>query len=71
MSGWRLVDEPPVRLRRSAGMLPLPDPAHGGAIETLRSFLNVQSERDLVLVVAWALAARRQRGPYPILVLSS
>ena len=36
----------------------------------LRSFLNVQSDADFVLVVAWALACLRNRGPYPVIVLS-
>ena len=42
----------------------------GGSVETLRSFLNVQSDSDFVLVVAWALAVLRNRGPYPVIVLS-
>ena len=37
---------------------------------TLRAFLNVRSDDDFVLVVAWALAVLRNRGPYPALVLS-
>ena len=41
-----------------------------GPIEVLRSFLNVQSDNDFVLVVAWALAVLRNRGPYPVIVLS-
>ena len=69
-NGWRVVDNPPVRFRRASGMKPLPVPEEGGSIETLRSFLNVQSDADFVLVVAWALAALRDRGPYPIMVLS-
>jgi hypothetical protein len=69
-TGWRVVENPPVRFRRSAGMKPLPTPVTGGSIETLRSFLNVKSNTDFVLVVAWALAVLRTRGPYPILVLS-
>jgi hypothetical protein len=69
-SGWRVIDDPPVRFRRAAGMRPLPEPARGGSVETLRDFLNVKTESDLVLVVAWALAALRNRGPYPLLVLS-
>jgi hypothetical protein len=51
-------------------MQPLPVPVPGGSVETLRSFLNVQSDTDFVLVVAWALAVLRDRGPYPVLALS-
>jgi hypothetical protein len=70
VTGWRVIDNPPVRFRRAAGMQPLPMPASGGSIETLRAFLNVQSETDFVLVVAWLLACLRNRGPYPVIVLS-
>ncbi len=69
-TGWRVIDYPPVRFRRVSGMKPLPIPVPGGSIETLRSFLNVQSDADFVLVVAWALACLRNRGPYPVIVLS-
>ena len=69
-TGWRVIDNPPVRFRRAAGMQPLPMPVPGGSVETLRSFLNVQSDSDFVLVVAWALAVLRNRGPYPVIVLS-
>ena len=69
-TGWRVIDNPPVRFRRAAGMQPLPMPVPGGSIEALRSFLNVQSDTDFVLVVAWALACLRNRGPYPVIVLS-
>lgn len=68
--GWRVIDNPPVRFRRAAGMQPLPMPEKGGSVESLRSFLNVQTDADFVLVVAWALAVLRNRGPYPVLVLS-
>jgi hypothetical protein len=69
-TGWRVVDNPPVRFRRASGMQPLPIPVSGGSIETLRPFLNVQSDNDFVLVVTCALAALRNRGPYPVIVLS-
>jgi hypothetical protein len=69
-TGWRVIDNPPVRFRRASGMLPLPTPVAGGSIEKLRSFLNVRSDADFVLVVAWALAVLRNRGPYPVIVLS-
>jgi hypothetical protein len=69
-TGWRVIANPPVRFRRASGMQPLATPASGGSIAALRSFLNVQSDADFVLVVAWALASLRNRGPYPVIVLS-
>jgi hypothetical protein len=69
-AGWRVVDNPPMRFRRPGGMRPLPVPVPSGSIETLRSFLNVQSDADFVLVVAWALACLRDRSPYPVIVVS-
>jgi hypothetical protein len=68
--GWRLIGCPPVRFRRPAGMLPLAQPEQGGSIEALRSFLNLPSWNDFVLVVAWVLAALRGGGPYPLLAIS-
>jgi hypothetical protein len=69
-TGWRVIDNPPVRFRRAAGMQPLPSPVPGGSIDMLRDFLNVRSEADFVLAVAWTLACLRNCGPYPVLVLS-
>lgn len=69
-NGWRVIDAPPIRFRRTSGMQPLPMPLRGGSIDTLRSFLNVKSDDDFVLVVAWLLAALRDHGPYPVMVLS-
>jgi hypothetical protein len=68
--GWRVIGCPPVRFRRPAGMLPLPMPQQGGSIESLNSFLNLARRDDLVLVVAWLLAALRSGGPYPLLAIS-
>lgn len=69
-TGWRVIDNPPVRFRRASGMKPMPIPVRGGSVAALRSFLNVQTETDFVLVLAWALACLRNRGPYPVIVLS-
>ena len=69
-SGWRVIDNPPVRFRRAAGTLPLPSPTRDGSVEALRDFLNVKTDSDFVLVVSWLLAALRNRGPYPLLVLA-
>ncbi len=69
-NGWRIVEDPPVRFRRSAGMQPLPLPLRGGSIEALAPFLNLASENDFVLVVAWLLGALRAGGPYPVLAIA-
>ncbi len=68
--GWRVIDGPPVRFRRAAGMQPLPIPQRGGSINDLRRFLNVKSDDDFVLAVAYLVAALRSRGPYPVLALA-
>jgi len=68
--GWRIVDEPPVRFRRASGALELPAPERGGSIGDLRPFLNVRSDRDFILIVAWILAALVDHGPYPALAFA-
>jgi len=68
--GWQVIGCPPVRFRRSPGMLALPVPERGGSIEELWPFLNLSNQNDFVLVVAWLLAALRTGGPYPLLAIS-
>src|SRR5262245_5027505 len=68
--GWRMVAAPPVRFRRSPGMLALPQPERGGSLADLASLLNLRSRDELVLVVAWLLAAFRGVGPYTLLAIS-
>jgi hypothetical protein len=67
--GWRLAVDPPVRFRRKDGMRPLPLPDIGD-IATLKDFVNIKDERDFALMVCWIIAALRDHGPYPILVLA-
>ena len=67
--GWRIVDRPSVRFIRSRTALALPAPERGGGIDELRQFLNFGDE-DFTLAVAWLLAAFRDKGPYPVLVLT-
>jgi hypothetical protein len=69
--GWRVIDDPPVYFRRSAGMKPLPEPVAGGSLANdLRPLLNVKTDDEFVLTVAWLLAALRDAGPYPVLALT-
>jgi hypothetical protein len=64
--GWSVVQSPPVRFRRTAGMQPLPFPERGTSLDALRPFLNVNGG-DFVLVVGWLLMALQPQGPYPII----
>lgn len=66
--GWRIIADPPIRFRRSRGMLALPAPEPGGTIDQLRGFLNLD-ESAWRLVISWLVATLRPRGPYPILAL--
>jgi hypothetical protein len=51
-------------------MLPLPIPTKNGSVSTLRTLINVKADNDFTLVVAWLLAALRDRGPFPVLVVT-
>jgi hypothetical protein len=64
-TGWKVVDEPPVRFRRSPSTKPLPIP-QSGDIELLRPFCNVKGD-EFILIVAYALAALRPNSNYPVL----
>jgi hypothetical protein len=66
-AGWRIVSDPPVKFRRTKGLLPLPVPLTGGSIDELRPFVNVAGDDDWRLLVAWLVQALRPRGPYPVL----
>jgi hypothetical protein len=69
-AGWRIVADPPVRFRRAAGMLPLPEPVSGGSLDQLRALLNVGNDEDFTLATAWLLATFRPSGPFPVLIVS-
>lgn len=69
VGGWQVVATPPVKFRRARGRLPLPAPATGGSLQTLRQFVNLSHNENWRLVVAWLLVALRPRGPYPVLVI--
>ncbi len=65
-----LIEKPPLKFLRSPSMRPLPAPEPGSLIEELRQFINVKTDADFTLVVAWLVAALRHRGPFPILVVN-
>jgi hypothetical protein len=51
-SGWPVIQDSPVRFRRTAGMGALPIPVRGGSIEQLRPFVNLNDEA-FVLFISW------------------
>lgn len=67
--GWRIVQTPPVRFRRTAGMLPLPLPVRGGTVDELRPFVNL-ADADFMLVVAFLADMLRVGRPHPVLYLA-
>jgi hypothetical protein len=67
--GWSVVDNPPVRFRRPRGLLALPEPDPGGAIDELRGFVNVSGDDAWVLLVSWLVGSLHPKGPYPLLAL--
>ena len=66
---WCVVDEPPVRFCRRAGMQALPEPVRGGRLDELDKHLRMSPD-GYVLAKAWLLAALRPRGPYPVLAFT-
>jgi hypothetical protein len=67
VEGWRVVDRPPEKFRRTRGSQPLPEPERGGSLEELRPFFNVD-HHGWILIKAFLVAALRPGFPLPILV---
>jgi hypothetical protein len=65
--GWRVVDRPSAKFRRTRGSQPLPEPEHGGSLEELRLFFNVD-RHGWILIRAFLVAALRPGFSLPILV---
>lgn len=66
--GWSLVEEPPVRFKRTPLTGPLPEPVRGGTLDDLWGWCNVPAE-DKPLVVAWLVLALYSNVPHPVLGL--
>lgn len=68
--GWKVVDNAPVKFIRPRNLRALPIPVASGSIDELRPFINIATEADFRLLVAWIVAALSPTGPYPLLILN-
>ena len=68
--GWCVVPDAQIRFRRTRNMLALPTPRAGGDLDLLRDFINLASDDDWMLVVAWLVQALFLEGSYPVLPLN-
>jgi hypothetical protein len=68
--GWRVLSKSPVKFVRPAGYKAQVMPVGGGSLDELRRFINVSSEDDWTLFVAWLVSSYRATGPYAILSLA-
>jgi hypothetical protein len=69
-TGWRTIDEPPVRFWRPDSLRPLPYPVAGGNLAELRELLNVD-ESGWTLIITFLLFCFCPHKTYPVLVLSA
>jgi hypothetical protein len=69
-SGWKVIDEPPVRFVRAASTKPLPIPQRGGNIKLLKPLCNLKTDEEFVRLVAHILAVMRPNANYPPLVMT-
>ncbi len=68
-AGWEVCACPPVHFVRPRGMGALPEPVPG-RVDALWDFVNVTSDRDRALLLAFLVAALCPFGPYPLLLLT-
>ena len=61
-TGWRVIDEPPVRFVRKYGMLALPEPVRGGKVADLRKHIRVSDEGFALCVAGGDARARPLPG---------
>jgi len=72
-NNWTVTDRPAVRFIRSrhARALPVPEIDDSpNALGRLRQYINVATEDDFRLAVAWLIGAYAPEGPYPIAVIT-
>jgi len=69
-TGWKIIDDAPVRFIRCSGMLPLSKPEQGGSLSELLPFVNLKHPEHAVLLFGWLVHALHPKAPQPVLVLT-
>lgn len=65
--GWELDPTPPVHFRAVKNLQPLPPPASGGKLEDLTEWVNLKTDRDRRLFLAYITLVALAHIPRPIL----
>ena len=68
-NGWEVVANPPVYFKTFSHMAALPVPAKDGNLAEVLPFLNISSEADTVLLMAWLVVSLIPDIPRPFLWL--
>ena len=69
-NGWRVIDQSPVPLIRTANMLPLPVPdqnSHIKDINMLKALVNCSDEHSWTMLIAWIISCFFAEGTYYLL----
>jgi hypothetical protein len=69
-SGWSVVKNPPVKLVRTSGMRPLPNPVRGGKLQEFRRLLPGVSFDDWIKIQGFLVGVFNPDGTQPVLVIS-
>jgi hypothetical protein len=70
-TGWRIVDDYPVKFVHPQGMLPLPIPDNAGDLRELEGFINTKEADDIwTLIVSWLIGTFNSDHPIPVLVVT-
>jgi hypothetical protein len=64
-SGWRIINDTPIKFLRPTGMRPLPEPRQGGSIEQLRPYANL-TDAGFILFTQLLIDALHQRVERPV-----
>ena len=71
-NGWSVISNlgSPVKFKRPGGLQELPYPERGGSLNTLKSFLNIDSkDHEWIMLVSWLVGSMQPEGPFPILFI--